>query len=404
MKRLGSLLAAVLLCLTAASAPQRGGAAPAGPPDTLEARHPIHVRGNATTAPTGYAPSQVRHAYGFDRLTADGSLMVLGIVDAYDDPTITGDLQTFITAFGLKPMHGLSAADPCTAGAGPHPCFQKVFAGGKPRTDGGWSLEISLDVEWSHAIAPGADIVLVEAANGRVSSLLSAVDVAAANGARVVSMSWGGSEFSTEAGSDFHFNHSGVTFVASSGDAGTGVIWPAASPYVVSVGGTTLPLDGAGNLAGSETAWSGSGGGVSAYEAEPGYQSGYPIPADGGKRGIPDVSYDGDPSTGFSVYDSTNYQGQKGWFRVGGTSAGAPQWSALFILADQGRAALSSNNTGSSPVYGAAASAVYGSNYRDITAGSNGTCAICAAKPGYDFVTGLGSPLANSLVPYLNTH
>jgi subtilase family serine protease len=146
-----------------------------------------------------------------------------------------------------------------------------------------------------------------------------------------------------------------VTFVASSGDSGTGVIWPAASPYVVSVGGTTLPLDGAGNLTGSETAWSGSGGGISAYEVEPGYQASFPIPANGGKRGIPDVSYDADPNTGVSVYDPTNHQGQKGWFDVGGTSA--PQWAARVILADQGRAALSSSNPSNSPVYNAAASA-----------------------------------------------
>lgn len=397
MKRLVPLLAAMLMAAPAVSAP-------AGPPDTLEARPPIHVRGNATVAPTAYAPSQIRHAYGFDRLNVDGSSVVVGIVDAYDDPAIAGDLQKFISQFNLKPMHGLSAADPCTVSAGPHPCFQKVFAQGKARTDGGWALEMSLDVEWSHAIAPGADIVLVEAANGRVSSLLTAVDVAVTYGARIVSMSWGGSEFSTESGSDSHFNHSGVTFVASSGDAGTGVIWPAASPYVVGVGGTTLPLDATGNLTGSETAWSGSGGGISAYETEPGYQSGYPIPASGSKRGIPDVSYDADPGTGVSVYDSTNYQGQKGWFSVGGTSAGAPQWSALFALADQGRATLSSNSTGSSPVYHAAASAVYGSNYRDITSGSNGSCATCTARTGYDFVTGLGSPLANNIVPYLNTH
>lgn len=404
MKRVGLLLATILLSAAVVSTPQRSGAAAAGPPDTLEARPPIHVRGNATVAPTGYAPNQIRHAYGFDRLTVDGSLLVIGIVDAYDDPTIGADLQTFITKFALRPMHGLSAGDPCTISAGPHPCFQKVFAAGKPRTDGGWALEMSLDVEWSHAIAPGADIVLVEAANGRVSSLLGAVDVAVSNGARVVSMSWGGSEFSNESGSDFHFNHSGVTFVASSGDAGAGVIWPAASPYVIGVGGTTLPLDGTGNLTGSETAWSGSGGGVSAYEGEPGYQSSYPIPATGGKRGIPDVSYNADPNTGFSVYDSTNDQGQKGWFDVGGTSAGAPQWAALIILADQGRPAFSSNSTSSSPIYNAAASAVYGSNYHDITGGSNGSCSICTARAGYDFVTGLGSPLANNLVPYLTAH
>jgi subtilase family serine protease len=404
MRPLLAFLTAIVLSATVAAVPQRGGAAAAGPPETLEARHPIHVRGNATPAPTGYAPSQIRHAYGFDRLSVDGSGLVIAIVDAFDDPNIAGDLQTFISHYGLKAMHGLSASDSCTVGAGPHPCFQKAFAEGKPRPDGGWSLEISLDTEWAHVVAPGADILLVEAKNALVSSLLTAVDAAVAGGAKVVSMSWGGSEFSTEPGSDSHFNRAGVTFVASSGDSGAGVIWPASSPYVIAAGGTTLPLDATGNLAGPETAWSGSGGGISAYEAEPGYQSSYPIPSTGAKRGVPDVSYDADTNTGVSVYDSTHYQGQKGWFTVGGTSASAPQWAAVIALAGQGRTPLSSNSTGSSPVYSAAASGVYSSNYRDVTTGSNGSCAICAAKTGYDFVTGLGSPLANSLVPYLNTH
>src|SRR5207247_1098068 len=123
------------------------------------------------------------------------------------------------------------------------------------RPDAGWALEISLDVQWAHAIAPGADILLVEASTNSFSNLLGAVDVAVARGAQVVSMSWGGSEFSSEASYDSHFNVTGVTFTAASGDSGNGVIYPAASPYVVAVGGTTLPLDSSGNLTGSEVAW-----------------------------------------------------------------------------------------------------------------------------------------------------
>src|SRR5262249_17491797 len=149
-----------------------------------------------------------------------------------------------------------------------------------------------------------------------------------------------------------------------------------------------------------------SGGGISAYEAAPGYQLNYPIPNTGHKRGVPDVAYNADPSTGFAVYDSTPYNGQTGWFQVGGTSAGAPQWAALLALANEARALgpLSSSDLSNSPVYYAASGASYGSNYRDIASGSNGTCgSVCTAAIGYDFVTGLGSPLANNLVPFLAT-
>lgn len=141
----------------------------------------------------------------------------------------------------------------------------------------------------------------------------------------------------------------------------------------------------------SETAWSGSGGGVSQYEAKPGYQnSANPYAT----RGIPDVSYDADPNTGFAVYDSIRYQGQSGWFQVGGTSAGAPQWAAIIAVSDQLRAVsglgrLSGGGfQAASIVYGLPASTLY-----DVTAGSNGPCGgVCTASSGYDFVTGLGSP------------
>jgi subtilase family serine protease len=376
-----------------------------GPADRV-AHPPIHVKPGATVSPTGYSPQQVRHAYGFDQQANDGTGRVVGIVDAFDDPTSASDLQTFINKFGLRSMNGLPNTSPCTVSAGPHPCFQKVFAqAGKPRTNGSWALEISLDVQWAHAIAPGADILLVEARSNSFSNLFGAVSVAASQ-AQVVSMSWGASDFLGESSFDSFFNVIGVTFTAASGDSGNGVLYPSSSPFVVGVGGTTLPLDAAGTLNGPETAWSGSGGGISANEAEPGYQLNYPIPPTGGNRGSPDVSYDADPASGFSVFDSTAFFGQTGWFQVGGTSAGAPQWAALVALADQSRGTpLSSNNAASSPEYNAAAAAVYVSNYRDITSGMNGTCSnICTASTGYDFVTGLGSPLANNLIPFLASH
>lgn len=356
------------------------------------ARPPIHVKGNATSAPTGLSPAQTRHAYGFDQITNQGSGQIIGIVDAYDDPNIESDLGVFDSQFGLTA---------CTSGNG---CFQKIYASGsKPRTNAGWSLEMSLDVEWSHAIAPQAKIILVEAASNSFANLLQAVDVAVQNGASVVSMSFGGSEFSSEASNDTHFAVNGVTFTASSGDSGNGVEYPAASPDVVAVGGTTLNIASDGSYI-SETAWSGSGGGQSAYEAEPSYQANYPIPNDpSGVRGVPDVAYDADPNTGFSVYDTVRYQGQSGWFQVGGTSAGAPQWAALFAIANSlrvgaGKATLSSTGTA---VY-SVAKANYSLNLHDITSGTNGSCGtLCTATTGYDYVTGLGSPQANNIITAL---
>jgi subtilase family serine protease len=363
-------------------------------PPEGEARPPIHVRGNATTGPTGLAPAQIRHAYGFDQLANLGAGQTIAIVDAFDDPNAESDLAVFNSTFGLPA---------CTTVNG---CFHKIYGSGrKPRADAGWSLEISLDVEWAHSIAPQAKILLVEAASSKFSDLLQAVDVAVKNGASVVSMSFGGTDFSSEMSSDYHFAAAHVTFVASSGDSGNGVEYPAASPNVVAVGGTTLQILDSNGSYGGETAWSGSGGGQSAYETEPGYQSGYPIPNNpNGKRGVPDVAYDADPNTGFPVYDTVSYQGQTGWFQVGGTSAGSPQWAALFAIsnslrAGNGKLPLSNTNL---EVYATAQVITYGANFHDITAGTNGTCGtLCNAATGYDYVTGLGSPQAATLVPAL---
>ena len=345
----------------------------------------------STPPSTAFTPAQIRHAYGFDQITNQGAGQVIGIVDAYDDPNAESDLGVFDAQFGLPA---------CTTANG---CFRKVYSGGKPTTNSNWALEIALDVEWAHAIAPKAMIVLVETPTNSLANLLNGVEVAVQNGASAVSMSWTVSEFSGESSYDDRFVASGVTFLAAAGDSGTGVAYPAASPDVIGVGGTSLHLNSNGSYQ-SETAWSGSGGGISGYEREPLYQAQFGIPDDSrGYRGAPDVSYDGDPGTGVAIYDSIGISGAAGWFQVGGTSAGTPQWAALIAIANSTRAAerktnLSSTNTS---VYAIAKSSM-ATDFHPVTSGSNGTCgALCTATSGYDFVTGLGTPQAPALISAL---
>ena len=242
-------------------------------------------------------------------------------------------------------------------------------------TDSGWAEETCLDVEWAHAIAPDAKILLVEAKSPSESDLLQAVDYARNRPDVVsVSMSWGSNESYLETNWDYHFTSSyGAVFFASSGDKGSGVIWPASSPNVVAVGGTTLKIDSVI----SETAWSGSGGGISNFEPIPDYQTNFGLTTP--KRSVPDVSYNADPSTGVSVYCNSQWLPGK----MGGTSAGAPQWAAIYAL---DRSATNNN------LYGKAKS-VYSAHFRDITSGSNGGY---NATIGYDYVTGLGSPLTDN--------
>lgn len=244
----------------------------------------------------------------------------------------------------------------------------------------------------------------MEASTNGTIDMFQAVQVTTNLGATVVSMSWGLPEFAVESIFDPLLDRNGVTFIAASGDSGNGTNYPAASPFVVAVGGTSLPLDRKGNRTGPETAWSGSGGGISQlFVAEPGYQLTYPIPFTGGFRGNPDVAYNADPATGFSIYDSNGINGNFGWLVIAGTSAAAPQWAGLIALANQLRRGgnLSSNNVINSPLYDAARRD-YRDNFFDIKSGNNGTCgALCTAVRGYDFVTGLGSPRADELVEAL---
>ncbi|MBA2710623.1 MAG: S53 family peptidase [Tatlockia sp.] len=353
------------------------------------ANHPIHYKPNTPRLiSTGLTPSQISHAYGFNRISSQGRGQVIAIVNAYDNPNIESDLGIFNKHFGLPA---------CTTRNG---CFKKIFATGKkPRVDAGWAGETALDVEWAHAMAPAAKILLVEAKSANIVDLFQAIQVAVNNGATVVSMSWGTSEFAEETQYDEIFSNPKVTFIAASGDSGTGIIYPAASPHVLAVGGTTLEIDSYGNYQG-ETAWSGSGGGLSTVETWPTSQSSLPIPNANNMRGLPDVAYNADPETGFSVYNSVPGNEGKGWAVVGGTSAGSPQWAAIVAIANselKTRMGSSFNNL----LYAAAnpTTGNYIYNFNDVESGSNGDCGdVCVAKDGYDYVTGLGSPELASLI------
>lgn len=338
---------------------------------------------------SAFVPSQIRHAYGFDQIANEGAGQTIGIVDAYDDANAEADLGVFSKKFSLPA---------CTTANG---CFLKTYeTSRKPAANASWAVETSLDIQWAHAIAPQAKIVLVEASTNNLSDLISGVDVAVKHGASAVSMSWTSGEFATERSLDNHFVASGVTFVAASGDSGSGVNYPAASPDVIAVGGTSLVLDARGNYS-SETAWSGSGGGQSVYEYEPLVQSQFPIPEDSrGVRGTPDVSYNANPGTGYAVYDSVGINGASGWFQVGGTSAATPQWAALIAIANSMRVAnRKAHLTSTNGALYSAAKTRTPVNFHPVTVGVNGSCGqICDAGVGYDYVTGLGTPQAASLI------
>ena len=358
----------------------------------------------SSSGPAGYSPAQMRRAYDFDDVDSDGKGQIIGIPTAFDYPNAAADLAKFIKTFKLKKMYGLPGRKPCTVADGPHPCFQVVYARGtQPPFDEFWALESALDTQWAHAIAPEADILLVEASSNLFVDLFQAVQVTTNLGATVVSMSWGGLETAVISVFDPLLDVPGVTFVAASGDFGNMVNYPAASRHVIAVGGTTLRLDKKGKRKGVETAWSGSGGGISQFTAEPGYQVDHPIPPTGGFRGVPDVSYNADPATGVSVYDSHGFLGHSGWLVVNGTSAGSPQWAGLIALANELRDGdnLSGNDLTTSLLYDVA-KRDYDDTFIDIRSGTNGGCgAVCTAVKGYDFVTGLGSPRAEELVEEL---
>ena len=320
--------------------------------------HPMYISPFAgSPTPQGYSVSQIRTAYNLP--SSGGTNNTIALIDAFDTSNILNYFNTFSNQYGL-PDNG-------TGNFLVHKMAQNI------QYDSAWSLETCLDIEWAHAIAPNATILLVEAIAPTDTALLSAIDYATSQPNVVaVSMSWGGEESydETNYSHESHFNKPGVTFFASSGDEGSTVMWPAASANVVSVGGTTLNLNPDGTVI-SETAWRNSSGGLSAYVARPEYQTNYGL--NFANRAVPDVSYNANVFTGVPVYNGT-------WWKLGGTSAGAPQWAAIHTLG------LSATNNN---LYSQAKSA-YSSYFRDITQGSN---YVNSTTSGYDLVTGLGSPL-----------
>ena len=382
-----------------------------------------------------YGPDQIRAAYGIQPLLDsgfDGSGRTIAIIEAYGSPTIQSDLATFDSLWGV--------ADP--------PGFQVVAPFGVDPTSAdnasGWAGETSLDVEWAHAIAPGANITLVVAKSSSDADILDATQwVLDNNAGDVLSQSYGEAEqcmdpalLQRQHGLFGSLTRKGITLIASSGDLGAAQFTcdgsgffkaastPASDPYVTGVGGTTLVADGSSGVYRSESTWNqtdllnaidgptsgpqnpaAGGGGVSVVYRKPDYQSRVVA---GDMRTEPDVSYNA------AVYGGVVVVWGGGGYLFGGTSAGAPQWAGLAAIADQiAHARLGAINA---PLYAAGTGRSASAFFHDVADGSNNSVPDLTpyfgasfgtpidgftAVPGYDLATGLGSPIANTLVPYL---
>ena len=275
-----------------------------------------------------------------------------------------------------------------------------------------WSLEMALDVQAIHLMAPQAKIVMVQAASATDAALFAAIKYGVAKYKPcAVTMSWGGSETSTQTSYDTYFQVANTVFVASAGDS-TGVIYPSSSAYVLSIGGTTLTLSSTGARE-SEVAWSSSGGGPSAYIAMPSYQSNAGLATQSNitkptKRQTPDVSLIADPDTGgVAVYGY--YNGKSQWVQVGGTSASCALWGGLIALLSQQLASSSSplTSTNALQAYLYSQCLPNDGKYLDVYDIVTGASGSNKAQVGYDLVTGIGTaqcaPLTETSTPVQST-
>ncbi|HYZ17248.1 MAG TPA: S8 family serine peptidase [Candidatus Acidoferrum sp.] len=323
--------------------------------------------GTPASALPGLHPADLQSAYALPSSSA-GSGQTVGIVVAYDDPSLESDLAVYRSTFGLPP---------CTSANG---CFKKVMPGLLGTLLGGnqgWGQEASLDVDVVSAVCPNCKIVVVEAASATGPALLAAAKTAVANGATVVSNSYSIAEFSGETSADAGYAI-GVPFVFGAGDAGFGAAWPAASSHVIAVGGTSLVRD-ASARGWSETVWAGSGGGCSKYIAKPSWQHDTAC----ANRTMNDIAAFADPNPGVAVYDSY-LSSVPGWRTYGGTSVSAPIVAGAIALAGNGKSVL----LDASRLY-AQASAL-----SDVVSGANGSCGtyLCSGVAGYDAPSGNGAP------------
>jgi subtilase family serine protease len=396
MKKL-SILSVGMLVLLAAALPLMGQA-PYAPKGFAHTNVVVKDVQHSNT-PIGTLPVEFRAAYGFNQIPNFGAGVTIALVDAYNDPNITSDLAFYASYFHKAPCNFTVVNQSSTNGEG-------------------WDLEESLDVQQACALAPQANIVLIEAASNSFTDLLTAVATAtqAPYNASVVSMSWGGGSFSGENDYDTYFcgitNSIGqpVTFVAATGDGGHGTIYPSTSTCVVAAGGTDLALASGTPLPnplqlnyGHETAWDGSGGGIDPYETETSWQvTACAQYSPAGDRCVPDIASDADPGTGVPVYDTYSYHG---WVEVGGTSVATPDWGSFFTLVNSQRVAQGGTtlSQAASDLYTLYYNPTdYAADFHDITSGTNGSCGLdCTAQVGYDLVTGIGTYQANTLYPAL---
>jgi subtilase family serine protease len=374
----------------------------------------------STPDPSWFGPAQLHGAYnlpctpggpapqvscGSGAFTYKGG-QIVAIVDAYNDPTLAKDLATYSTYFGIPqcPQGSLSDSTKCLT------VVNQKGSSNLPSTNAQWSEEISLDVETVHQLCQTCKILLVETSSDSVSNLASGAITAANMGAKEISNSYGGPEFSGETFFDYSYNHPGVAVVASAGDNGFATQYPASSPDVISVGGTLLQVSGSGSgpytwngetvwgrfSHTSPTTWEGTGSGCSQYEPANTWQTvtaNWPNTGCGNGRAVADVAADADPDSGAAIYASTNTTGTAGWIHAGGTSLAAPIIASVFALAG----GVNPNIQAQQIPY----EEFSNQNSHDVTTGSNvnpnlGTCpagdVICQAAPGYDGPTGLGTP------------
>ena len=358
-----------------------------------------------TNGPVGFTPAEIRAAYGisavsFNGVAGVGTGQTVAIVVAYNNPDLVSSTDP---TFASSDLAKFDAAE----GIANPPSLTKVGQSGSQTalpeddpTGGGWADETALDVEWVHATAPAANILLVECNSDTLDDLIAGGVQYARQQPKVsvVSMSFASPEAATETQYDQYFatpaGHIGVTFVAAAGDGGAPAEYPAASPSVVGVGGTTAAIYG--STYSSEVGLSNGGGGVSGYEPKPIYQSGLTQSAT--HRATPDVAFEANHNAnGNVIYDSFNGGPADPWYAVGGTSFATAVWSGLISIANQGRGRLGLGPMDSATQTLPRLYYLGQSDFHDVTSGNNGN----AAGTGYDLVTGRGTPIANKLVPDL---
>ena len=376
-----------------------------------------------------YTPADIRTAYKLPQLPASwtqltelqkaqmGAGQTVYVVNAFHNPNIVEELRAFNDEFKLPscttvsiPVNTplpLAAADK-NAGCEFSVVYsnQNTLSVSAPLFNSGWAEEIALDVQWVHATAPLARIILIEAPDALVSSLLSAINLANAMGPGVVSMSFGANEGNWTSSVDSSFSAADMTYVAATGDSGAEVNWPSVSSRVLAVGGTSLKTFDANGR--TETSWSRTGGGVSVFVNLPDYQkpaysnSKLQVLSGATKRNVADVAFNADPDTG--QYVATIANGKVTWRRFGGTSIAAPQWAGITAITNATRALNGQGPIGlvQNLLYRAAGSVsdFFSSVVNDVqTRGvdqSNNTELTTSVY--YDLATGLGTPNVKSFM------